>query len=52
MPKGLQSSLLLEILESGIKLGIYDENYFKDYLTMPMVAQPSVFKNKSVSYAD
>lgn len=43
---GLQSTLLLEILELGIKLGIYDETLFRSYLQIPMAVQPKVFKKE------
>jgi hypothetical protein len=38
MPKSLQSSLLIEILYIGIKVGIYDETLFREYLTMPLTS--------------
>ena len=35
-PQSLQSSLLLEILENGMKLDIYDKKYFLEYLKNPL----------------
>eukprot|EP01022_Parablepharisma_sp_SALTPOND_P023508 TRINITY_DN4_c0_g2_i2.p1 TRINITY_DN4_c0_g2~~TRINITY_DN4_c0_g2_i2.p1 ORF type:complete len:1596 (+),score=184.76 TRINITY_DN4_c0_g2_i2:189-4976(+) len=32
---GLKSSLLLEILENGLKIDVYDEGYFMEYLKLP-----------------
>ncbi len=32
---GLKSSLLLEILENGLKLDLYEESYFLEYLSVP-----------------
>jgi hypothetical protein len=36
MPKSLQSSLLIEILDLGIRVNQYDENLFREYLEMPL----------------
>jgi hypothetical protein len=44
MPKSLQSTLLIEILESGVKIGVFSENYFRDYLKIPLVNTQTVFK--------
>ena len=38
MPKSLRSTLLLEILEIGVKIGVYDEKLFRDYIAIPMAA--------------
>jgi hypothetical protein len=35
-PQSLRSSLLLEILENGMKLDIYDKKYFLEYLKNPL----------------
>ena len=35
-PQSLRSALLLEILENGIKLDIYDFDYFAEYLKNPL----------------
>lgn len=35
-PQSLQSALLLEILENGMKLDIYDKKYFLEYLKHPL----------------
>ena len=35
-PQSLKSTLLLEILENGLKLGIYDKEYFMLYLEHPL----------------
>ena len=35
-PQSLQSSFLLEILENGMKLDIYDKKYFVEYLKNPL----------------
>ena len=35
-PQSFKSALLLEILENGIKLDIYDKNYFIEYLKHPL----------------
>jgi len=37
MPKSLQSSLLIEILDLGIRVNIFDEKLFREYLEMPIV---------------
>lgn len=44
MPESLQSSLLIEILNLGIKIGVYDEDLFKQYLEIPMVNTNNIFK--------
>ena len=36
MPTSLQSTLLLEILSLGLKINVFNEAYFNEYLTMPM----------------
>ena len=46
MPQSLQSSLLVEILELGIKLGIYDEELFLQFVQNPMLKEGSVFNAK------
>ena len=33
--QGLKSSLLLEILENGLKLDLYEESYFMEYIQLP-----------------
>lgn len=35
-PQSFRSALLLEILENGLKLEIYDKNYFMLYLANPL----------------
>ena len=35
-PQSLKSALLLEILENGVKMDIYDKNYFIEYLKNPL----------------
>ena len=35
-PQSLKSALLLEILENGIKLDIYDKDFFIEYLKHPL----------------
>jgi hypothetical protein len=52
MPKSLQSTLLLDILDIGIKIGVYDEQLFRDYIAIPMADQPKVFKEKREANAD
>lgn len=42
---GLRSSLLLEILEYGLKLNIFDKNYFTEYLKLP--ARENFLKKKA-----
>ena len=37
-PQSFKSALLLEILENGLKLDIYDKNYFLLYLDNPLKA--------------
>lgn len=44
--------MLIEILDLGIKLGIYNETYFKDFLTMPMVTVSNVQKSKREAVRD
>ena len=44
-PQSLKSALLLEILENGVKLDIYDKNYFIEYLEHPL---KSWLMNKSI----
>jgi hypothetical protein len=36
LPQSLKSNLLLEILENGVKLDIYDKDYFIEYLKNPL----------------
>ena len=35
-PQSFKSALLLEILENGVKMDIYDKNYFIEYLKNPL----------------
>jgi hypothetical protein len=37
MPKSLQASLLIEVLDLGIKVNQYDEKLFREYLEVPIV---------------
>jgi hypothetical protein len=52
MPKGLQSTLLLEILEIGMKIGVFDEVLFKEYLAIPMAIYTNVFKSEKKACGD
>jgi hypothetical protein len=44
MPKSLQSALLIEVLDLGVKQDVYDEKLFRDYLQIPLAQQHNVFK--------
>ena len=46
MPRSLQSSLLIEVLDLGIKIGTYEEVLFREYLDMPLVRPYNVFNLK------
>ena len=46
MPKSLQSSLLIEILDLGVRVGVYEEKLFREYLELPLVNQYNVLKEK------
>jgi hypothetical protein len=46
MPKTLQGSLLIEVLDLGIKIGVYDEDLFREYLDMPLARPYNVFNAK------
>jgi hypothetical protein len=46
MPKSLQGSLLIEVLDLGIKIGVYDEDLFREYLDMPLARPYNVFNTK------
>jgi hypothetical protein len=35
-PQGFRSALLLEILENGVKLDVYDKHYFLEYIQHPL----------------
>jgi hypothetical protein len=37
MPKSFQASLLIEVLDLGIKVNQYDEKLFREYLEVPIV---------------
>jgi len=53
-PQSLKSALLLEILENGMKLDIYDKKYFLEYLKNPMKTwylNPDLCKNENFSYS-
>lgn len=47
MPQSLRTSLLIEILELGVKLGQYDEVLFEEYLQNPMALANGVQKSAS-----
>jgi hypothetical protein len=44
MPKSLLSALLIEVLDLGVKQGVYDEKLFREYLQIPLTHQHNVFK--------
>ena len=46
MPKTLQGSLLIEVLDLGIKIGTYDEVLFREYLDMPLARPSNEFNAK------
>lgn len=53
-PQSLKSALLLEILENGMKLDIYDRKYFLDYLKSPLKTwhlNPDKAKYENYSYS-
>ena len=52
MPRSLQSSLLIEVLDLGIKIGTYDEALFREYLDMPLVRPYNVFNTKKMFRGD
>eukprot|EP00347_Sterkiella_histriomuscorum_P022623 403337784 len=52
LPTSLQQSLLIEILNLGIKLNQYDEQLFRDYIKMPLYAPHGVFKQQKQQYGD
>ncbi|CDW90653.1 UNKNOWN [Stylonychia lemnae] len=52
MPQSLQSQLLSDALDLGIKLNIYDEDLFRDYLKIPTNVQANVFKEKKKAVFD
>lgn len=47
MPKSLQSALLIEVLDLGVKQGVYDEKLFREYLQIPLAHQHNVFKQST-----
>lgn len=52
-PQSLKSALLLEILENGMKLDIYDKKYFLEYIKYPLknwCMNPDKFKAENYSY--
>ena len=52
-PQSLQTSLLLEILENGMKLDIYDKKYFLEYLKNPLktwLLNTDICKRENFSY--
>jgi len=50
MPKSLQASLLIEILDLGIKVNQYDEKLFREYLEMPLAHQYNVIKERKAAF--
>ena len=48
MPKSLQASLLIEVLDLGIKVNQFDEKLFREYLEMPLAQQYNVLKEKKM----
>ncbi len=52
MPSSLQSSLLIEVLDLGIKIAIYEESLFREYLEMPLVRPYNVFNQKKKFASD
>eukprot|EP00347_Sterkiella_histriomuscorum_P016748 403352004 len=52
MPQSLQSSLLIEVLDLGIKLSIYDEDLFRQYLAIPQRDEGKFFKTKRKAQND
>jgi hypothetical protein len=52
MPTSLQSSLLIEVLQNGVKLDVYDEGLFREYLKKPHAVPANVLKASKVGYAD